>query len=261
MIPNTIKDDLERIIKQAGKVLLSFWGKKLHRQQKLDGFVTEADLASEKYLIENLTQLFPEADFWAEESGQAGTNNNGYRWVIDPLDGTTNFAHHIPYFCISVALTHYDKPICSAIYNPLQDEFFYAQEGQGAWLNGQKIAVSSVSSISQAFIAFGTPYSQDKRLSVVIPAQKLAKTARAVRYMGAIALDLAFVAAGRFDGVFFVHLAWWDVAAGMLLVEQAGGKITDFEGNAISPSYQTCVAGGELVYDNLYKLLAFRDEI
>ena len=247
--------ELEQILKGAGEILRSYWGKQLEHQQKRDGFLTEADLKSEAYLIEKLTALVP-ADIWAEESGQSGSNNNGYRWVIDPLDGTTNFAYGIPYFCISVALTEDDRPVHAAIYNPLQNDFFYARRGAGAWCNSKKISVSSPDSLSQAVVGLGFSYARDERSSLLLPAQKIVTTVQAVRNLGAIALDLAQAAAGRLDGVFFSHLFWWDVAAGMLLIEEAGGKIADFQGNAITPAYQNCVAGGELVYDHLWAILS-----
>jgi myo-inositol-1(or 4)-monophosphatase len=247
--------DLEQILKGAGEILRSYWGKQLEHQQKRDGFLTEADLASEAYLIEKLTALAP-ADIWAEESGQSGSNNNGYRWVIDPLDGTTNFAYGIPYFCISVALTDHDRPIHAAIYNPLQNEFFYARRGFGAWRNRKKITVSSPNSISDAFIGIGFPYARDKRSSLLLSAKKIITTVQAVRSLGAIALDLAYLATGRFDGMFFSHLFWWDVAAGMLLIEEAGGAIADFNGNPITPTYQNCVAGGGLVFEHLLTILS-----
>jgi len=247
--------DLEKILKGAGEIVRSYWGKQLERQQKRDGFLTEADLASEAYLIEKLTALVP-ADIWAEESGQSGSNNNGYRWVIDPLDGTTNFAYGLPYYCISVALTEHDSPVHAAIYNPLQDDFFYARRGFGAWCNSNKITVSSPDSLSQAVVGLGFSYARDERSSLLLPAQKIVTTVQAVRNMGAIALDLAHLAAGRLDGVFFSHLSWWDVAAGMLLVQEAGGKTADFQGNQVTPAYQNCVAGGELVYDHLRAILS-----
>ncbi len=254
------KKELTSILKGAGEILCSYWGKQLVRQKKREGFLTEADLASEAYLIEKLNGLF-QADIWAEESGQSGSNNNGYRWVIDPLDGTTNFACGLPYFCISVALTQDDSPTHAAIYNPLQDELFYAQQGAGAWCNERKITISASETISEAVIAFGLAYARDKRLPVIAAAQQFAQKVQAVRNFGAIALDLAHVAAGRLDGVFFSHLSWWDVAAGMLLVEEAGGRVTDFQGKTLTPSYQTCIASGGQLFDHLRSLLSHEQEI
>lgn len=247
--------DLEKILKGAGDILNSYWGKQLEHQYKHDGFLTEADLASESYLIEKLTALVP-ADIWAEESGQSGTNNNGHCWVIDPLDGTTNFAYGIPYFCISIALTKHDEPIHAAIYNPLQNDFFYARRGEGAWCNSKKIAVSDPDSMKEAVVGMGFSYARDERSSLLSGAHKIVTQVQAVRNLGAIALDLALLAAGRLDGVVFSHLEWWDVAAGMLLVTEAGGKISDFQGNAVTPAYRNCVAGSELVFGHLRAILS-----
>lgn len=242
--------DLERILKGAGEILCSYWGKQLKHQHKRDGFLTEADLASESYLIEKLTTLVP-ADIWAEESGQSVLNNNGYRWVIDPLDGTTNFAYGIPYFCISVALTHHDEPIHAAIYNPLQDEFWYARRGAGAWCNNKKIAVSAPKRLEDAVVGMGFSYTLHERSSLLLVAHKIVMQVQAVRNLGAIALDLALTASGRLDGVIFSHLAWWDVAAGMLLVTESGGLVSDFQGNRVVPDYESCLVGGQFLFDQL----------
>ena len=141
---------VEPIVKQAGDILRSYFtqARSLKRQVKNGaGFVTEADLASEKFLIEKLSQVLPQADFCAEESGVSG--NGDYCWVIDPLDGTTNFAHGVPHFCISVALAYKNQSICGAIYQPLLDEFFWAEQGKGAWLNGKKIEVTQLINLAQ----------------------------------------------------------------------------------------------------------------
>lgn len=252
MIPN-IAHELELIVKEAGQLLLSYWKNGVSEKRKSAGYVTEADLAIEAFLKERLHALF-QADFMAEESGTSGDQNNGYRWVIDPLDGTTNFAHRIPYFCISVALTHADEPIIGAVYNPLLDEYFSAIKGRGAMLNGQKIAVSEPRAFSDALIGFGLAYDRRHRADIVDRAQTIATQARAVRHFGAVALDLANVACGRLDGVIFSHLYWWDIAAGALLVVEAGGRATQFDGSALGPKFESCVAGGALVADKLKKL-------
>ncbi len=257
MIPKNIDSELKTIIKEAGKLLLVYWNKKeIKKDKKSDkSLVTEADLASEKLLIDRLQALFPQADFWTEESGQLGSNKNGYRWVIDPLDGTRNFAYHIPYFCISVALTYQDKPIIGAIYNPILDELFFAAEGKGAFCNDTKIAISSPKSFADSFIAFGLSYTPQQRIPVIKAAQKLVGTIAAVRHMGAAALDMANMAIGRFDGLMFAHLSWWDVAAGVLIIEEAGGKVREIGGNPVGPDYKSCIAGSELIFDNLQRLL------
>lgn len=254
MIDRDWGKELEPILREAGDILLSFYGRDLQIKEKPhNGFVTSADLASEKYLIQALGQLLPEASFFAEESGASG--NSDYCWVIDPLDGTTNFAHGIPYWCISVALTHKNVPIFGAIYVPLQDDYFFAAKGKGAWCNGVAIHVSEPEKLSQALIAIGIPYSNEQRPPIVHLGERIAFEAYGIRHLGAIALDLANISCGRLDGVVLTGLAWWDVAAGIVLLEQAGGKIADFEGNPLTPGYKTGVAGGNLVFNSLKTII------
>ncbi len=246
--------ELEPIIRKAGDILLSYQGKQLTRTQKeRHGFVTQADLASEQYLIEELSKLLPEAAFWAEESGKSGESE--YCWVIDPLDGTTNFSYGLPYFCISVALTHRDVPQVGVVYQPLLNEFFYAQQGEGVFLNGQPITVSGPERFDRSLIAVGLPYPAEERTHMVGIARVVSGKAHGIRHFGAIALDLAYVAAGRLDGVIFGGLAWWDVAAGMLLIQEAGGIVSDFQGNQLNPQYKTCIGGGPMVYTTLKEIV------
>ncbi|EKD49108.1 MAG: extragenic suppressor protein SuhB [uncultured bacterium] len=252
MVPH-MKEDIERIMKEAGNLLLSYWHTGISETKKQAGYYTQADIDSEQFLKEELFHLFP-ADFIAEESGLSGATNNGYRWVIDPLDGTTNFAHKISYFCISVALTLHDEPIVGAIYNPLLDEFFYAEKGNGATLNGCSIRVCPPKAFSDAVIGFGLAYDRRYRAFVVDRAQVIATQARAVRHFGAVALDLAYVACGRLDGAIFSHLFWWDIAAGILLVVEAGGSASEFNGGALGPNFESCVAGSNMVHKKLKEL-------
>lgn len=247
------KNELERILHKAGALLLSYYGKALTRVEKQgNGFVTEADKASEDLLIHELGKLFPQASFFAEESGISGNTNTAYCWVIDPLDGTTNFAHGLPYFCISIALTYHNVPVIGAIYNPIMNEFFYAEQGCGAYLNGTRIRVSSPQFFAQSIVAIGIPYGQEERMKMIQKLLTLGNKAYAVRHYGAIALDLAYVAAGRYDGLIFDHLKWWDVAAGVVLVTEAGGIVSDFKGKALDPQYTSCIAAGnQLMYEEL----------
>lgn len=250
MEESEIKLSLEKIMKEAGKLLLSFWRSGVGEIKKNCGYYTQADIESEEFLKKELYAL-KRADFCAEESGISGNEGNGFQWVIDPLDGTTNFAHHIPYFCISVALAENGIPVLGAIYNPLLDELFYAEKGKGAMLNGKKITVSDPKSFSDAIIAIGLSYKHIHRASIVHLAERVSREARTVRHFGAVALDLANVACGRIDGVAFSHLAWWDVAAGAILVAESGGKITEFDELPLTIGFKSCMAGGPLVYDNL----------
>lgn len=248
---------VEPIIKQAGDILLGYYNTALTRREKPGhGFVTEADLASERFLIKKLGALVPEASFFAEESGKTGRTNADYCWVIDPLDGTTNFACGLPYFCVSVALTYKNKPVFGMIYQPLLKELFYAVEGQGAYLNGNRIRVSRLD-VAQSVIAVGLPYAKDTHYAHLLrESGHIAKKVYAIRHFGAVALDLAYLAAGRFEGVIFEELGWWDIAAGMVLVSEAGGLLSDFEGLVLTPEYRSCVAtNSPTLQGELMKLL------
>ena len=154
-----LRDRVESIIKEVGKLQLSYFpnARSLARHEKDGaGFVTEVDIKSEEILIERLSQIVPEADFFAEESGISG--NGDYRWIIDPLDGTINFAHGLPHFCISIALTYKNDPIFGMIYQPLLNELFWAEKGKGAWFNGERIRVSSPKSFDKSLLVVGLPY-------------------------------------------------------------------------------------------------------
>jgi len=192
--------------------------------------VTEADRASEKLLIRRIRKNFPQHDILTEESSgiQKGA---GFRWIIDPLDGTTNYAHGYPVFCVSIALEIEGAIRCGAIYNPMLDEMFTAESEAGAFLNGGPLAVSSTVELSRSLLATGFPYdireSKDNNINYFIG---MAKNAQALRRAGSAALDLAYVAAGRFDGFWELKLMPWDTAAGWLMVTEAGGKVTDLFG-------------------------------
>ncbi|MGB8367431.1 MAG: inositol monophosphatase family protein [Candidatus Babeliales bacterium] len=245
---------LEPIVRHAGTILLSYYGKKLaYQEKKAHGFVTEADRSSENYLIKELQNFFPEASFFAEESGQLGKSD--YCWVIDPLDGTTNFVHTLPYFCISIALTYKEKPQVGIVYQPLTKEFFFAEKGKGAFLNGNHIKVSSPDHFNKSLIAMGLSYKSQQKNKLLRKGEKITQQAYGVRHFGAIALDLAYIACGRLDGLFLTYLAWWDVAAGILLIEEAGGKIADFSGQPLAKGYTSCIAGGRMVYSQMQQIL------
>ena len=245
------------IIKGAGSILLSYFNTSLERKEKEGdhGFVTKADLESESYLIKHLSAALPGSSFFAEESGQTGNTSQGYCWVIDPLDGTTNFAHGLPYFCISVALTLKNEPIFGMIYQPITDELFYATKGGGAYLNAKPLKVSQAP-FDKSVIALGLPYAKDDTFGFLLARTlTIGRQSYAIRHLGAVALDAAYVAAGVLEGMFFENLGWWDVAAGMLLIEEAGGMVTDFQGKIINPAYKSFVAGGGEVHKRLIEIL------
>ncbi len=203
----------------------------LHFKGEID-IVTEADQHAEKMIVGTISTRYPEHDILAEESPARQTGSL-YRWVIDPLDGTTNYAHGYPVFCVSIALARGKECILGVVYNPMLEEMFVAEKGQGAFLNGRRIAVSETAYLTGSLLATGFPYdirfSNENNLDLF---QALAVQAQAIRRAGAAALDLAYVAAGRFDGFWELKLHPWDTAAGCLLVQEAGGVVTDLQGEA-----------------------------
>jgi len=243
---------VELVIKDAGMLLCSYFNKTIERNIKSDGsFATEADLASEKLLIDKLGSLLPEAGFIAEESG--GQKAETYNWVIDPLDGTTNFAQGLPYFCISVALTKDDIPILGVVYQPLLKEYFYAIKDGGAFLNGIKISIAEKKQVNECVVIFATPYIKNKEFFKSI--NDIENKVYTSRTFGAAALDQAYCAAGRADIVIFRDLSWWDVAAGMLLIQEAGGVVSTFEKHDVTPQYKTFIGGNQDLRDIFLELI------
>ena len=254
---SSILHEVEKCARKAGEILLSYHDQAgLVRSYKSDGsFATQADLASEKYVIEALRPLVPGAGFYAEESGlQEG---NEYAWVIDPLDGTTNFSHGLPYFCVSIALTFKDHPIIGVIYHPATGELFSAQRGCGAYL--KKAALSKKLSVSQE--------PELQKSMIVMCTKDVAEIVRGldeqfapgqwpyIRDYGAGALDIAYCAAGRFDGCFYQGTKWWDIAAGSLLLEEAGGRFSTLQGGQIGPENSSFIGGNGLIFDELSQMV------
>jgi myo-inositol-1(or 4)-monophosphatase len=190
--------------------------------------VTEADRLSEELIVKRIRESFPDHDILAEES-PATSRGSLYRWIIDPLDGTTNYAHGYPVFSVSIALEISGKLALGVVYNPMLDELFFAEKGQGAFLNEERLSVSRVERLEGSLLATGFPYnirtSEDNNINYF---NKMIMVSQAVRRAGSAALDLAYLAAGRFDGFWELQLKPWDVAAGILLIEEAGGQVTDF---------------------------------
>jgi len=234
---------------------MSYFHHALTRQDKQgNGFVTEADLACEEFLKRELAQIEPEAGFFAEESGVSG--NHELQWVIDPLDGTTNFAQGVPYFCISVALAHQGRPVWAAVYNPVTRELFHAAEGAGAFKNGERISVSAVRNFDDAVLVFGVPYQKNEPFRQVMhDVDRLSTKVSTIRCYGAVALDQAYLAAGAIDALIFRDLGWWDIAAGTLLISQAGGKASQNDGSELDQHYRTFMASNGFLYDQLAREL------
>jgi myo-inositol-1(or 4)-monophosphatase len=229
----------EGIAREAGALLRGFYAKGVEPEYKGDvDLVTEADRASEALIRERLTAAFPSHGIYGEE-GTRDQMESEFRWYVDPLDGTTNFAHGFPVFCVVLGLERRAEGLGAAedgemtagvIYDPLRDEMFAAERGRGAWLNGRQIHVSKTASLQEALTATGFP-SHKRHVSPNIHFyQELTLRSHGVRRAGSAALDLAYVACGRLDGFWEFHLNPWDTSAGYLLVEEAGGRVTHFDG-------------------------------
>lgn len=242
---------LEPIIRQAGNILLNHFGRIVEYSDKKDGsLVTQADIASEQFLIKRLQYLVPGAGFYAEESGiQEG---NEYSWVIDPLDGTTNFAQGLPHFCISVALTKNNKPVIGVVFQPLLDEFFYSIEGGGSFLNGKRLSLLKENTLRGVILIATTHV---KRPGYAQKVKLIESSGYASRGFGASALDLAYCAAGRSDAVFLQGGFWWDIAAGSLLIEQAEGVIRESKEMEIGPSSKAILGGSPYSYKKISDLI------
>ena len=210
-----------------------------------NSLVTYVDKTAEKIVVDFLSELIPESGFIAEE-GTSNKKGEKYNWVIDPLDGTTNFIHGIPSYCVSIALLKNNELALGVIYEPNQDEMFYAWKNGGAYLNGKSISVSSTTKISNALLATGFPYYDYKRIDGYMNILKwLMHNSRGVRRIGSAAIDLAYVACGRFDAFYEYSLNPWDVAAGAIIVNEAGGSVKDFEGG------ENYIFGREILASNL----------
>lgn len=226
-------------------------------QKEVNDFVTEVDQASEQVIIETLLEAYPKHGIWAEETGrQYGNPNSDYIWIIDPLDGTTNFIHGFPVYCVSIALSVKGKIEQAVVYDPTRNDLFTATRGRGAFLNNRRIRVSKRIRMSECLITTGFPFRKgdDYKQFMEIYTKMMQSTA-AIRRPGAAALDLAYVAAGFSDGFFEKGLSPWDVAAGSLLVQEAGGLIGNYTGEADFLESRECMAANPKIYGQLVKML------
>ena len=223
--------DIETLARQAGAILRDGYNTAhtIHYKGEID-LVTEADHASEKFLLNEIKNKFPGGHILAEESGQIEGNNEDL-WYIDPLDGTVNYAHHIPIFCVSIGFALNGTMHLAAVYDPLRDEMFSAERNQGAFLNGKKIQVSKTTELGKSLLVTGFPYDTwNTELDNFKYFERLGKKTRGVRRLGSAALDGCYVAAGRFDGFWEFKLKAWDIAAAGLICEEAGAKVTAVDG-------------------------------
>jgi len=242
--------------REAGEILLSHFGhlESIRNKGKLD-LVTEADVASERFLVRRLRELLPEAAILAEE-GTVSDGAGGLRWVVDPLDGTTNFAHGYPVFCVSIALEEDGTVLLGVVHDPTRAETFSALRGGGAELNGHRLAVAGAHRLEEAMLVTGFPYDvHTTRRDNLTQFAAMLKRGRALRRGGSAALDLSYVAAGRMDGFWEESLMPWDVAAGALLVIEAGGRVTGYGGEPFDLSAGHVVAGNERIHEAMVEIL------
>lgn len=222
----------ETIAKEAGDILLSFWGKLHHIKEKNSywDLVTEADLASEKHILKKLSEKFKDHEILSEEAGLSQQKNSHFQWFIDPLDGTTNFTHQYPMISVSMGLLINGIPTVGVIYNPVMNELFLGLKDKVATLNGKDLKVSSVSTLDKSLLATGFAYdrhkTEDRNYKEFC---HITQNTQGVRRGGSAALDLAYVAAGRLDGYWERGLKPWDIAAGIVLVREAGGNVTSYD--------------------------------
>ena len=247
--------------RDAGSILADRMGRALQVSNKGDiDLVTEADLASEKLIIERIKTHYPRHAILAEESGATEgintvTGQTDWRWIVDPLDGTTNYAHGYPCFCVSIALERAGSIELGVIYDPVRDEVFAAERGQGATLNDRSIRVSEVDDLNAAMLCTGFPYNVRERPDFARDFVNFTMNAQAVRRDGSAALDLAYLACGRFDGFWEDGLNAWDIAAGVILIEEAGGCISDFHGAPLDIFTPKVLASNGLIHEKMMRVL------
>jgi myo-inositol-1(or 4)-monophosphatase len=248
--------------REAGRLLSERLGSilKVHNKGEIE-LLTESDLASERLIIDRIKTFHPRHAILAEESGETETGNlaesrGEWKWIIDPLDGTTNYAHGYPCFCVSIALEHNGVLELGVIYDPMRDEMFTAERGQGAALNGRRIRVSQIDNLNRALLCTGFPYDVRERSDFARHFTNFIMHAQAVRRDGAAAIDLAYVACGRFDGFWEEGLKPWDLAAGVLMIEEAGGEVTNYDGSPFSVYQPPILASNGLVHEQMMRVLA-----
>ncbi len=241
------------IAREAGALLLDAFQRRIGFEYKGDvDLVTEADRASEKLIVERIHQRWPAHDVLAEE-GTRSDSGSEYRWYVDPLDGTTNFAHGFPVFCVSLGLERKGERIAGVLFDPTRDELFSAEKGGGAFLNDAPIRVSRTERLDESLVATGFPSHKRHQNPNIHFYHQITLRTHGVRRAGSAALDLACVACGRFDGFWEFNLNPWDTAAGVLIVEEAGGKVTRFDGSPFRLDSREVLASNGLIHEALMR--------
>ncbi len=250
-----------RAAREAGSILLD--DLKKPRQTKVKGLrdiVTDADLKAQQAIIEIIQARFPKHAILSEEfdpssESQPAVKGSSYTWIIDPLDGTTNYSRRFPCFCTSIALSHQGEFVLGVVYDPLRDCLFQAERGKGACLNGESLRVSQIESPADALVDLDWPRAQAEREVVVRLMARIALQVRTLRTLGAAALGLCYVAAGWLDAYFHFSLRPWDAAAGALIVQEAGGAASDFTGHLWQTHSERCLVSNGLLHDEMLSVL------
>jgi len=245
--------------RKASKTLIRDFGEIENLQVSIKGpgdFVTASDKKVEKILINELQKARPNYSILSEEIGKI-SNDESFKWIIDPIDGTTNFLHGVPHFAISIGLEHDGEIICGIIYDPIKDEMFVAEKGNGSYLNNQRIRVSSRSKLKDCIIFTGGPKkeSQDRDLALKEYNNFSSKVLIPIRKLGSASLDMAYVAAGRCDGFWQRNLNYWDIAAGIILVKESGGFVTDFHGEDKYTENKTILVTNSKINNEMIEVL------
>jgi myo-inositol-1(or 4)-monophosphatase len=241
------------IAREAGALLMEYFHQHVKVEYKGDvDLVTIADRKSEALILERIRTRWPSHDILGEEGGLVD-NNSDYRWYVDPLDGTTNFAHGFPVFCVSLGLEYKKRLVAGVVYDPTRDELFTAEQGRGAYLNQERIHVSKIANLAESLLATGFPSHKRHKNPNIFFYHQITLHSHGVRRAGSAALDLCDVACGRFDGFWEFNLNPWDTAAGVLLVEEAGGMVSDFSGVAFQLNSRETVASNGLIHAALLR--------
>ena len=240
----------------AGRYLYEQFDQEIEYDLKADhqDLVTASDRKSEEIIFKIIRDRYPTHRILSEESPPIETDSE-YRWVVDPIDGTTNFAHKIPLFCVSIGLEKNDELIAGVLYDPMRDELFSAARGTGAYLNNTKISVSSASTLKRSVVMAGFPYKEKALDDYMQMFRSTSQQCQGLRRLGSAALALAYVAAGRIDGFWTLNINYWDVAAGLMLIEEAGGVITNLAGGERSSSDRELLTSNRHIHQELIEML------
>lgn len=259
-----LKTTLLNAVEAGAKELRRYFNNedlKISNKEGINNWVTEADHASEKAIIDVIQSEYPDHFILGEESGETATASD-VKWIIDPIDGTINYASGIPICAVSIGVEKNGEIILGAVYNPFIHELFFAEKGKGAFLNDKKISVSKKSEVIHSCLVTGFPYTYlDMENGPLQVFERFVRKGIPVRRLGSAAIDLCWVAAGRFDGFFEHSLSPWDTAAGYLIVEEAGGKVTDMNGDKYSPYQKKLVATNGLIHDELIEVIHNRKQL